>query len=409
MANLGPDSSIPRRTFLQAGAVAATAVTALSSHSVEAQDAAAPDAAKPILPKRVLGKTGAEVTLLNMGTWRAPGALDRLLRQAFREGVRTFDTAKSYGSEPAFKRWFADQPDLRKQIFLVTKDIPRASTSELLKQVDQRLEALGTDYIDLLFIHALGDHNIEMEMKWPESQEFKETIEALKKTKKVKFVGFSSHHARRAEILQAAARGGFVDAIMLQYTPWLPKDDALNLAIDACHAKGIGLISMKQIAGHVVDDVEKRAPVLKERGLNKYQGLLQAIWTDERIACSCVSLRNTDHVRENAEAARKYEPLSHVQLMELRDACLADGPTLCADCDGRCSKAAGTKARLGDLTRYLTYHEHHGYRGDARAYYAELNEEEKDWKDADLTAAREACPSGLDFASLLPKVDRLLG
>ena len=36
---------------------------------------------------------------------------------------------------------------------------------------------------------------------------------------------------------------------MLQYTPWLDKDSPLNKALDACHDKGIGLISMKQIAG----------------------------------------------------------------------------------------------------------------------------------------------------------------
>jgi hypothetical protein len=65
-------------------------------------------------------------------------------------------------------------------------------------------------------------------------------------------------------------------------------------------------------------------------------------------------------------------------------------------------------ARLGDLTRYLTYHEHHGHRTDARQYYAELTPEERDWSGADLEAARAACPSRLDFARLLPEADRLL-
>jgi hypothetical protein len=47
-------------------------------------------------------------------------------------------------------------------------------------------------------------------------------------------------------------------------------------------------------------------------------------------------------------------------------------------------------------------------RGVARECYAELAAEERDWKDADLAAAREACHHKIDFASLLPKVDRLL-
>ena len=94
--------------------------------------------------------------------------------------------------------------------------------------------------------------------------------------------------------------------------------------------------------------------------------------------------------------------------MPLRAAVLAANPTFCADCDGRCARAAGTSARLGDLTRYLTYYEHHGYRGESRRFYAELTEEERNWAGADLGAARAACPSQLDFAKLLPELDRRL-
>ena len=35
-------------------------------------------ASMPTLPTRMLGKTDAKVTILNHGTWQAPGALDRL-------------------------------------------------------------------------------------------------------------------------------------------------------------------------------------------------------------------------------------------------------------------------------------------------------------------------------------------
>ncbi len=71
--------------------------------------------------------------------------------------------------------------------------------------------------------------------------------------------------------------------------------------------------------------------------------------------------------------------------------------------------AAGTDAELGNLTRFLTYHEHHGDRREARRLYAELAEAARDWKDADLAAARAACPNKLDFAKLLPRADELLG
>jgi aryl-alcohol dehydrogenase-like predicted oxidoreductase len=407
-------SGTDRRTFLQAGALA-TAAALGSSSSVEAQDA---PAKTPVLPKRKLGKTGLEITMLEMGTGalRERGTLERLIRLSYAQGVRTFDTARAYGSEPGFKRWLEQNPDVRKQIVLVTKDNPRAP-KDLLAMLDRRLEALSTDYIDLFFIHAMGDdHSLGAAINFVKSQEFKETAEAIRRSGKAKFLGFSTHHRDRAAIVQAAAEGGIVDAIMLQYTPWLDKDAPLNKALDACHAKGIGLISMKQVAGqfpsrpkiNVLEEVVRRAPMLAEKKLTPYQGLLHAIWTDERISGSCVSIKTTEQLREDADAARRYEPLKTAEIEQLRDAALAFGPTLCADCDGRCSVAAGTKAELGDLTRFLTYYEHHGIRAEARRQYAALAPEARDWSGADLEAARQACPNKLDFAQLLPRMERHL-
>lgn len=396
---------IDRRTALKTGlaAAAAAGVRSAAGQEVVARD-------KP-LPTRKLGKTGVELTMLEQGAVKSP---DRVLRTAFASGIRVFDTAKVYGTEPNFKKWFEQDAAVRKQIFLVTKDMPRAP-KDLLKMVDQRLTALGTDYIDLFMIHGLGDaHSTDDACALVKGRELKETADAIRKSGKAKFVGFSTHHKNRAQIIQAAAEGGFIDAIMLQFTPWLDKDAPLNRALDSCWKAGVGLISMKQVAGQffgdkpkgdILKEVVERVPTLKEKNLTPFQGLLYAIWTDERITASCVSMKNTDHVRENVDAARRFAPLTTAQIHELRDAALAHGPMLCADCDGRCAAAGGTRAALGDLTRFLTYHEHHGHKGDARRQYAALSSAERDWAGADLEAARAACPNRLDFARLLPMVD----
>ena len=394
-----------RREFIQAGAAATVAASTLAKGAAAAQvagDQAGAAKKKTELPRRVLGKTGAEVTIVNAGTWRAPDSLDRLLRHSFLRGVRYFDTAAAYHTEDRFKAWFAAQPEVRKQIFLATKDHAR-EPGQMVNQVDKRLAALGTDYIDLLFFHGLGSKQVD----WPKSKEMKGAVEAIKKTGKVRFVGFSTHDRLKAQQIQAAAEGGFIDVIMLAFSPFLKKDDPINRALDAAHKKNIGLVSMKQMAGHT--KVKDNVPALLERGLTTHQGLLTAIWSDPRISATCVTMTNTDQVNENTDAARKFTPLKEADIHALRDAVLAAGPMMCADCDGRCGRAAGTNARLGDLTRFLTYHEHFGSRRQARENYAELTEEERNWHDADLAAAREACPSRLNFAQLLPEVDRLLG
>ena len=336
-----------------------------------------------------------------------------MLRFEYSRGVRFFDTAASYGTEEAFKKWFAAMPEVRRQIFLATKD-GVARPRDMIKRIDLRLEALGTDYIDLLYFHALSGKAVDYgltgnEMEWPKSQEMKETIAAIKKTGKVRFVGFATHDQRRAEQLEIAAEGGLMDVIMIAMNPWLEKDSRLNRALDACYKKNIGLVAMKLVAGHLAKRVRVEAPTLKQRGLNPYQGMLQAMWSDERITSACVAMSNTDEVNQNTDAARRFEPMKQSEIHELHAALLDAGPIMCAACDGRCQRAAGTDARLGDLTRFLTYHEHHGARRHARDAYAKLTEEERNWHGADLDAARAACPTKLDFAQLLPEVDRLLG
>jgi predicted aldo/keto reductase-like oxidoreductase len=402
-----------RRTFLQAGALATASALGTAAPGLGAQDAA-PKSSE--LPRRPLGKTGVDVTILDQGTGKGPD-VDRLLRFGFARGVRSYDTSETYHSEAAFKRWFAQDSAVRKQIFLVTKDSPK-TPSQLMGMLDKRLEALGTDYVDLLFIHSFGDnHTLGDAIAMVKSNELKEASEKAKRSGKARLVGISTHHKDRAQLIQAAAEGGIVDVIMLQYRPWLDKDSPLNKAIDAAHKRGIGLISMKQIAGtylgdkpqgNILDDVVRRVPVLADKKLTPFQGLLHAIWTDERISAVCTTMRNTDHIRENTDAARRFEPLKEADISQLKDATLAHGPMLCADCDGRCSVAAGTRAELGNLTRFLTYHEHYGDRALARRLYAELSAEARDWSGADLEAARAACPGRLDFARLLPQADRHL-
>src|SRR3954451_11533839 len=136
---------IDRRGFLGASAGAFAAGAALGDGPpAAAQDTPAPKTTQPAtLPKRTLGRTDAQVTILNLGTWQSPGG-DRLLRFAWANGVRYFDTAKSYGTEPMIGRWLKAMPTARKDLFLVTKDQPN-TPQQLFAQLDQRLQALQTD------------------------------------------------------------------------------------------------------------------------------------------------------------------------------------------------------------------------------------------------------------------------
>ena len=121
-----------------------------------------------------------------------------------------------------------------------------------------------------------------------------------------------------------------MDVIMIAMNPWLEKDSRLNRALDACYKKNIGLVAMKLVAGNLSKRVRFQAPTLQHRGLNPYQGVLQAMWSDERIASACVAMSNTDEVNQNTDAARRFQPMNQNEIHELRVALMDAGPIMCA-------------------------------------------------------------------------------
>jgi aryl-alcohol dehydrogenase-like predicted oxidoreductase len=156
-------NSLDRRGFLQAGA--AVTAAGLAGGAAAAQEAKGGQN-KPVLPTRVLGKTGVKVTMLNQGTVGEPASLNRLLRSAYREGVRYFDTAEGYrNAEGVFHDWFKAEPTVREGIFLATKSHV-GQPADMLKKIDARLKRIGTDYLDLLFFHGLSTAQTD----WPNTQ-----------------------------------------------------------------------------------------------------------------------------------------------------------------------------------------------------------------------------------------------
>ena len=108
---------INRRGFLGtgAGALAAASAVGIGRETAGQTEPKSKTTQSAVLPKRTLGRTGVEVSMLNLGTWRSVG-LDRILRFAWANGIRYIDTAKSYGSEPAIGRWLQAMPEVRKDI-----------------------------------------------------------------------------------------------------------------------------------------------------------------------------------------------------------------------------------------------------------------------------------------------------
>ena len=103
------------------------------------------------MEKTVLNN-GIECPLIGIGTFMLkPEDAENSVREALKMGYRLIDTANAYVNERAVGRGMKESGVAREEIFLSTKLWP--SEYENPKAVEETLERLGTDYIDLLYIH----------------------------------------------------------------------------------------------------------------------------------------------------------------------------------------------------------------------------------------------------------------
>ena len=396
-----------RRDFLKV-AVTVPVGLAVATPLIRAQ-AAESEPAKtelPPLPSRQLGKDGPHVSMVALG-----GMMSALSPQyldiAWSLGMRYFDTADCYlnrKSETFVAQWLAKHPERRKEIFLVSKDHPRKGPEQLLEMIDKRLAACGTSYLDLFFIHGIGTNDYGQEsLEWPKSDRLRKVAEKLKESGKVKRVGFACHDARLSEYLNAAAEGGFVDVIMLAYTPFYKRGEAFDKALDACHKAGIGLVAMKTMRNS--GDLPKRMPEFDKLGLTLHQALLHAVWSDSRISSICSMIENVGQMEANTAAARSYKgPLKMGHLDLLKETVMAHRRTLCPGCPACAEMAARTDVAFHDIARFVTYYEQDGNQ-EARAMYQALSPSLRDHSSIDLAGLRDRCAFKIDYPAIMRRAE----
>jgi predicted aldo/keto reductase-like oxidoreductase len=396
-----------RRNFLKTSFTLPAALAVAPSVILAEDDAKPAEPAPTILPLRTLGKSGRQVTMLNMGGMMSAYS-PQYLDIAWSMGIRYFDTADCYlkgNSEKVVAKWLAKYPERRKEIFLVSKDHPHEGPKQLLEMIDRRLEACGTTYLDAFYIHGIGPSEYGQDsLNWPKSDEYRKVADQLRSSGKVKLVGFSCHDGRLNDYLTAAAEGNFVDIIMLRYTPFYTKGDAFDTALDACHDKGIALVAMKTMRN--TGDIPKRLPDFDKMGLTTHQAVLHACWSDPRIASICNMIDNVSQMESSTTAAKAFKaPLTTTQIELLRSTIVAARPTMCPGCPSCDAFAATSSFALHDISRFVTYYEQDGNQ-EAREFYQELSPAARDASGVDLAALRAGCSFGVNYPTIIQRASQ---
>lgn len=173
-------------------------------------------------------------------------------RQAVEAGITLWDTANIYqlGSSEEFVGRAIKRYSRRDDIVLATKVYNRMhdgpgghglSRRAILEQVDASLARLGTDYIDLYFIHRFD----------PETpvEETMEALHDLVKAGKVRYLGASSMYAWQfAKLQHAADRHGWSTFVAMQDQYNLLKREEEREMLPMCTDMGVGCTPYSPLA-----------------------------------------------------------------------------------------------------------------------------------------------------------------
>lgn len=198
-----------------------------------------------MIPKRVLGKTGAEVTILGLGgegvlrTFGHEKEAYELINRSLDLGINYCESARAYsGSESYYGLALKER---RKDIFLTSKSHAR-DREGAMQHLRQTLENMRTDHLDLWQVHDVRTTQDLQQIFSPGG-----AIEAFVEAKQMgltRFIGVTGHHD--PAILARCLQLFDFDTVLLPVNPAEPTyasfvDTVIPLAVE----KNMGIVGMK--------------------------------------------------------------------------------------------------------------------------------------------------------------------
>jgi Predicted oxidoreductases (related to aryl-alcohol dehydrogenases) len=217
----------------------------------------------------MLGKTELKVSQATIGTWAIGGAgwgdvnkkeSMEAIETMIERGVNLIDTAPFYGLGESEKIVGEVIRDKRDDIVLLTKagtgwnekGVPfkRSDYKSILKDCEESLQRLKTDYIDLYLIH------------WPDEvtpiEEMMDAMNKLKQDGKIRFIGASNFS--KEEVLESEK---YVSFDVLQHPYSMVAQDFRELLTWA-HKNNIGTMSYGSLGAGILTGSIREMPKLSE-------------------------------------------------------------------------------------------------------------------------------------------------
>ncbi len=223
--------------------------------------------------------------VVGIGTYMlSPADAENSVKEALKMGYSLVDTANAYVNERACGRGIKKSGLKRKDVFLSTKLWP--SEYENPNATDETLERLGTDYVDLLYIHQPAGN-------WLSGYRL---LEKAYKEGKAKSIGISNFEGKYIEELQTKWEI-IPQFIQVEAHPYFPQTelrktlDKYNIRLMSWYPLGHGDKSL--INEPVFSDLAKK--------YNKTPAQIILRWHTQMGFVVIPGSKNTAHIKDNLD------------------------------------------------------------------------------------------------------------
>lgn len=296
------------------------------------------------IPRRALGKTGEYVSAIGLGGFHigligSEREATRVIHAAIDAGIRFMDNAWEYHQGKSEERMGKALVDRRDQVFLMTKVCTHGrDTKVAMRQLEQSLRRLKTDYLDLWQVHEVAYYND------PE-RHFRTggVIEALDRAKrqgKVRFVGFTGHKDPALHLRMLSYDYPFDTAQMPLNCFDATFRSFEQQVLPELLRRGIAPIGMKSLGGE--GDMVKKKVVTAQEGLAYAMSL--------PVATTVSGIDSMRVLKQNLGVACGFKPLTTKQMQALRTRAIDAAP------DGRFELYKTTAKHEAEVGR-----EQHGF------------------------------------------------
>lgn len=244
------------------------------------------------MEKRILGRTGFEVSVVGFGGIPIQRVDEEtayeVIKTAHERGINFIDTARGYNQSEALIGHALEKIG-RDKFILATKAHGR-TYDDILKDVENCLKNLRTDYIDLFQFHNIATKEL-LDLVMSDKGALK-AIKELKDQGVIKEIGLSSHSV---DLLKIAIETDEFSTIQYPYNPVERQGEEV---FRKAKERNIGVICMKPLAGGAIP---------------KGELCLRFILDNKNITTAIPGMDSVEQVIENSRAGIDRRPLTSAE------------------------------------------------------------------------------------------------